>query len=348
MRSAKIDLMTMEVETTSPPNLPPIGPPAVPPILQYLDGLVDQLRLHVASVIDAGPAESVHQARVTTRRLRAASDLLRPILAGKSRERLNHVLRRVRRRLGAIRDLDVLTEHLAEFTSNPEPNPDIAPAAEWMCNELLPTRGLLLAAAQDDKTIARLLIKLAPWGKVRGQILAHAEAVDSLLAESLHDQIDTFAARAAELAAAAPGVDPHAVRIAGKALRYTLELAAAHGHPLDESLFKTFKKMQDALGTWHDHVVFTEQALQRSAERMLAHHDAPLQHKILALAGATLTEAEAQLAKFNRHWAEHGAGLVDSIRAAFPLSRPIDDTTEPKTDPDPADSAAPEVPDGPH
>jgi CHAD domain-containing protein len=317
-------------------------PIAAPPLVIYLDGLVDQLRLHVASVIDSGLIESVHQARVTTRRLKAASDLLKPLLGGKSRERFNKIQRRVRRRLGSIRDVDVLLKHLEDFQAESS-----APAADWMRSQLAPLRTELLAAVEDG-TIARLPQKLAPWAKLRDQIIVQINAVDVLLGESVHSQIDAFAARATELAEQKPGVDPHQVRIAGKALRYTLELAAANGHPLDEGVFKSFKKMQDALGTWHDFVVLAEQAMLMSADQMVAHHHLALQRSVLDLAGEALTTAEDELRKFNDLWRERGEQLTLSIRAAFPLSHSIDDATEPKTDHDPDDSTAPEVPDGPH
>ncbi|HRK32210.1 MAG TPA: CHAD domain-containing protein [Tepidisphaeraceae bacterium] len=318
-------------------------PVAVPPVVQYLDGLVDQLRMHAAGVLDTGAVESVHQARVTTRRLRAASDLLRPLLKSGARDRFNHLQRKVRRRLGPIRDLDVLTALLTDFS-----DADSTAAAAWMLDALAPTRTDLLQTASKDKAVARLPLKLGPWYKIRAQIIDHAASIDPLLSESLHDQIDAFAARARELAEAQPGVDPHQVRIAGKSLRYTLELAAAHGHALEESLLKSFKKLQDALGTWHDFVVLAEQSLLLSAERMVAHHDIKLQRSVLALANAALTFAEGQLEKFNRLWSEHGEGLAESIRAAFPLSQPVEPVTEPKTDHDPADSTPPEIPDGPH
>lgn len=341
--------------------------PAAPPLLRHLDRLARHLVEQAAAVLQADSTDAVHQSRVTTRRLKAACDLLEPILAGKARRHLNRVLRKVRRRLGPMRDIDVMIGHLRDFAGEP----GCGPAAQWLTEELEHDRLDAVNDARCDKTLARLASKLRPWGKLRGQVARNEAAVDRLLAESLHRQLDAFAARAGELDASAEdaphgvSVDPHAVRIEGKALRYTIEMAQAHGHPLAEEITRTFKKMQDALGLWHDHVVLTEQAMLLSGEAMLTHHNLPLQQSVLDLAQASLKEAGRQLDKFRRLWREHGEALAAEIRAAYPAppagAPPAAEdggngdghgdaaaATEPGTDPDPAGSPGPADQDGPH
>jgi CHAD domain-containing protein len=350
----------------APPPPPNDAPPAsLSPLVRYLDGLVEQLREHVAGVLQTEQIESVHQSRVATRRLKAAADLLEPLLSNKSRRSFNQLLRRIRRRLGPVRDIDVMIGHLHDLTGD-----DGCPAgADWLVEELEHDRLDAIDDARSDKSLVRLVNKLRPWNKLRRQIEgAGDEAIDSLLAESLHRQIDEFAGRAAELDASHTGgadgteastsVDPHAVRIAGKALRYTVEMAQVAGHPLPEDMTRSFKKMQDALGLWHDHVVLTEQAMLVSAEGLVAHHNLALQRSVLEVAQASLTEASRQLDKFTSIWRESGPRLVDAIRAAFPpLSREAirdaasgdnGDPKRPGTDRDPDGSSEPQSMDGPH
>ena len=50
------------------------------PLLAYLDGLVEQLQKDTPKALRAFDADAIHDARVATRRLRAATDLLAPIL----------------------------------------------------------------------------------------------------------------------------------------------------------------------------------------------------------------------------------------------------------------------------
>jgi hypothetical protein len=52
---------------------------------------------------------------VTTRRLKAAIDLIEPLLLEDSRRSFARVLRRLRRVLGPIRDVDVMLMHLEEY-----------------------------------------------------------------------------------------------------------------------------------------------------------------------------------------------------------------------------------------
>ena len=66
------------------------------------------------------------------------------------------------------------------------------------------------------------------------------------------------------------------MRIAGKALRYTLEMAVVEGHTLPGPVLKAFKRMQACLGLWHDYVVLTEAALRASLEPLAAGQPPPL------------------------------------------------------------------------
>ena len=104
-----------------------------------------------------------------------------------------------------------------------------------------------------------MLSRLGTWWGLREEVEEAREATDSLLAESLHAQLDSFAEQADRLTATpAAGLrrfarqDPHAVRIAGKSFRYTLEMAGVQGHKLPAGIMKSFKRMQEALGMWHD------------------------------------------------------------------------------------------------
>src|SRR5207237_1802689 len=139
---------------------------------------------------------------------------------------------------------------------------------------------------------ADVLTKLGAWWGLREEVAEAGEAVDSLLADSLHQQLDAFATQAGRLMAgdrrtagadgeAGPRQDPHQLRIAGKGLRYTLEMAAAQGHKLPAAVIRHFKKMQEALGLWHDYVVLTERAMAVSLDELLPHHDAAMQQKVL-------------------------------------------------------------------
>jgi CHAD domain-containing protein len=312
---------------------PPPAASAAPPLLLHIDRLMEQLHAQVPRALQDWEVEGIHQARVATRRLKAALDLAEPVVAGKKRKPLARVLRKLRRRLGPLRDADVMLEHLAELDASAK----VGTAARWPGEQLRKERETLRAASARKASAPDVLADLGAWYPVREQIRTGADVLPGLLVQSLHLQLEAFVEQADRLVGGAAGQDPHQLRIAGKALRYTLEMAVAQGHDLRGSVLKTFKRMQEMLGAWHDFVVLTDQALRSSLDELLGHHDPAQQEKVLDLARVTLRRSARELSAFAALWAEKGRQLAADIRSALPI-------TEPKTGPDPAGSAPPEAP----
>jgi len=137
--------------------------------------------------------------------------------------------------------------------------------------------------------------------------------------------------------------DPHELRIAGKLLRYTLELAQSEGHDLPAAVLRQFKRMQELLGNWHDDVVLIQCAMQTSLDGQLSYHDLDMQERLLDLSRFFLRRASRELSSFSTQWKKRGADVARTIRERFPLTKPVP-VTEPKTDPDPAGSDGTPVP----
>ena len=317
-------------------------PAATLPLIAYLDHLVEELRRLVPLALRDWDHDAIHHSRVATRRLKAGLDLFRPVLSDDARRPFAKVTRRLRRRLGPLRDLDVMLGHLDELSKGRH-----ASAVAWLTGQLNTQREKARGESLEEAPPTKVLAKLSSsWAAVRDELVESAEAIDSLLVDSIHLQLDAFAERAERLIGASTQVQPattapldvHELRIAGKALRYTLEMARAHGRRLDSRVTRTFKRMQDALGLWHDFVVVTEWAMRASLEGLVAHHDTKLQADVLALARLTLSRAEQRLSKFATLWAEEGRALAQTIRASFPITKPSPPTVS-GTGPDPSATA---------
>lgn len=297
------------------------------PLLAHLVALLEELRARVPAALGEWEPEAIHQSRVATRRLKAALDLMKPVLSKRPRRKIGRILRKLRRRLGPLRDADVMIDHLHDLR---ESSAQHAPAAAWLARRLAQERDSLRKRISKGKRPAAVIAKLGAWEPVRAEIETAREALDSLLAESLHLQLDAFAEQADRLcepaddrpAAGDERQDPHELRISGKALRYTLEMAAAHGHELPGSLTKTFKKMQDALGDWHDYVVLAEHATSAAIEEQLAHHAPDLMRDLFELVRDILEKSKHELDDFRQRWREEGDSVAKAIRLAFPLTRP--------------------------
>lgn len=285
------------------------------PLLKYLDELVDELRHLVSHAVKGVDVEAVHDARVATRRLKAATGLLAPILSTRCRKPFDRITRCLRKQLGPLRDLDVMLEHLEEL-----PGAGLQDARAWLKSQLTERRKVAVSDAQKKAPPSRVLAKLGSWWGLQQEIADAPEAIDSLLSESVHLQLDAFSEQANDRAHG----DPHALRIAGKSLRYTLEMGRRHRVPIPRNVLTTFKRMQTSLGLWHDYVVLAQCMLGEAIKSDLALHDLRLADQVLALARLSQQRAQRQLKRMSNLWAARGEELCRQIRQAFPSTEPIE------------------------
>src|SRR5580704_4229899 len=97
------------------------------PLFDYLDSLVENLRTLISPAVSGEDVEAVHDARVATRRLKAATVLVDEIVSSRYSKPFNRVGKCLRRQLGPLRDLDVMLEHLSEIKT-----PRHQAAIQWL------------------------------------------------------------------------------------------------------------------------------------------------------------------------------------------------------------------------
>jgi CHAD domain-containing protein len=331
-------------------------------LLEHIDDLLGKLREQTPLALETFDAKAVHAARVTTRRLTAVLELMSPVLTKSHRKPLLKGLSRLRKRLGDLRDADVLLERIGEFPANDK----LASAVDWMRERLEKARKKLQDRSREKSPARRAIKHAEGWGDVRKEIDEADEAIDCLLAESLHLQVDSFAEQATRLAAGdvtptEPADDetvhrPHQLRIAGKNLRYTLEIAEACGRRAGGGVMRVFKRTQDQLGAWHDWVVLADRTLEKIVDYELTMNAAAAENEI-KLARRCLRRSSRELDRFIGTWRRKGTTIAERIRAAFPLTMQIPDpldslatevapqppVTESETGPGPSDSVEPPV-----
>ena len=284
------------------------------PLCAYADPTVRALRQHIPSALKHWDEDAIHDARVATRRLKAAMDLIAPAAPKKALRPLRKTLRRLRRTLGPLRDLDVMIGHLGEFSAEGKH----AAAVAWVRDRLTARREKERRRTRRREDARDWVERLGAWDDLRKDVVTLADDVSGLMLASLAEQWAAFARQADGLANhllddeenhAAAAQDPHALRIAGKQLRYTFEMLAAEGHKLPADVGRTFKRMQSELGAWHDFVVLSERAMAESLRRQLAHHDPDLQADVLSLARATLRQSKRHLRRSAQLWRRCGPAL---------------------------------------
>jgi CHAD domain-containing protein len=236
---------------------------------QCIDAQAKQLVAQLDGVCRAADAEYIHRARVASRRLRAALAMFEACLPDKRAKRWRKSLRRVTRGLGPARDKDVQIEflcgHLAALT-----NKDHGRGVS-----------LLLAQVEQEREAAQPSVLAAierfRGDGVLGEMLAMSKAVSAEAMErrttlqspfvlnrtrqAIVEKFDELCQYEDSLDDPKDLVRHHAMRIAAKRLRYTMEIAApAHAGRLDDPI-AAIKKIQTMLGTVHDCDVWTQQLM---------------------------------------------------------------------------------------
>jgi CHAD domain-containing protein len=207
-------------------------------------------------------AEAVHQLRTTIRRIETLLATASPTPARKERKFLKQ-LKRLRRRAGKVRDLDVQMEALGSLRLESSTR-DRARVMAFLEKARARREKKLLGALQAEvengltkrsKLISAHLLQESPK--------PHPRLVeDRFLAAAL----DKFAAVAGQHAALTES-NLHDFRMDCKRVRYLAEMGGEGAKVA--ALIEQLKRVQDAVGTWHDWVTLTataESVLSRTGQ----------------------------------------------------------------------------------
>jgi len=234
---------------------------------ELLKKRVDQFT-RVLHAVERGDVRALHQARVTSRRMRELLPMLQ--LDGGPARKIGRRLRKVTRRLGTVRELDVLVLLIDELHVSGRRG-----------NGGLGRVGVRVAKGRDEarkKLFARLPI--AAMGRLARKLdriveaLKKSERASSKSASrSWRWAIDArVAKRAARLSAAMNDAGAlylperlHAVRIAVKKLRYAVELSAEAAGESGGADLRVLKRSQELLGRMHDMQMLIDEVRQTQA-----------------------------------------------------------------------------------
>ncbi|MGO1055026.1 CHAD domain-containing protein [Crossiella sp. CA198] len=280
---------------TRKPTLGP-GDPVHLHVRAALAARLAALQEHEAGTRSGADAEDLHQMRVAVRRLRAMLKAARPFLDRKIADRLRAELGWLGRALGPVRDLDVLLERLtAEAENFPD---DERAAVHTLVAGLHAEREQARAAlhqALDAKRYQRLLSALA----AEAASTEPGPPVDTLTALSglVRGEFDRLAR-----AVAKAGPDPvddvlHALRIDGKRLRYTAELALPLLGKKIRPLLKATTDFQDVLGEHQDACV-----AQDRVRALLGAHGEVIDFDLAFVGGRLVEREEARRVSRRAAW----------------------------------------------
>jgi len=202
----------------------------------------------------SGDVNAIHQARVATRRVRAALPI---VTSGARRRKLKKSFTRLTRALGGVRELDVAILTLDELASDPSVPREGLEQLRVILQEERQRLYADMKGAVEHVDLDRLQRKtLAAAARVIERDSEQSEQSDL---KRLKSVIKRAGRRALALRAAIDNAGNiyladrlHQVRIAVKKLRYVLEIARELSRSRASARIRMLKNSQDLLGRMHD------------------------------------------------------------------------------------------------
>src|SRR5713101_131347 len=224
--------------------------------LQYLEALTAAME----GVRRAEDSECVHHMRVASRRLRSILPLFAVCLSRKACDRWRKQLRRLTRALGEARDTDVQIACVQCFLDR-EASAQEHPGVERLRLRLQQRRHVLqesvlealerFVASRGTEEMGQTLIQLAKASQASG-VDTPGHYVYRQTRKVMRDQLKALQAYAPYVQQPACSEALHAMRIATKRLRYTMQaFAPLYPDALEEPV-RTARTIQTLLGDIHD------------------------------------------------------------------------------------------------
>ena len=209
-----------------------------------------------AKVLVSDHTDTIHDARVWSRRLQEAFRVLFPKPRTGKNRKLVRTLRQVRGALGNCRNTDV-TIGLIEGKLNSATTSTAHKAWDLVKDYLHEKRDRQIARAREElaqhditQFVTRTQSVLQPNGLQREP--------EELLKRSVEEALAGWNEALREAKENSQVDQIHALRIAGKRLRYRAELLAELGDASVKPRVKSLKLLQDELGNWHDRYVLLQ------------------------------------------------------------------------------------------
>jgi CHAD domain-containing protein len=223
---------------------------------------VEALQDEISGALVSDDIEHVHQMRVASRRLRNGLNLFKGCLSKKQAKTWRKEIRAITKALGNARDLDIQIDLVSRCLE------------AGLADRLKPGYNRLLLRLRQQRTLAqdkvdRTLVKLQEgdvlermekslkdWTAGSENFYLYTPSLYQQAFEAISSALDEFLSYQGFIHDPDNIEELHAMRIAGKHLRYTLEIfAPIYGHALDPHI-QAMKDLQDLLGDIHDNDVW--------------------------------------------------------------------------------------------
>lgn len=222
------------------------------------------LNRHISGIYENSDTEPVHQARISSRKIRTLFRLFPEVFPEKRFRRWKKQIRKITRKLGAARDLDVLILSLSESPQN-EARDNLLPFLGRQRNVLQPEVEKALEAFTGSKVNRDML----SWSrKHTGSGTNRHPSLFTRAADELEKALSGFLDRTGCFTDPGDLNGHHKARIKLKHLRYSLEIFNRLYRKELTPFYKTAKSIQTILGEKHDCEVWEEVISQFSTDQL--------------------------------------------------------------------------------
>ncbi|MGA2912419.1 MAG: CHAD domain-containing protein [Methanoregula sp.] len=323
--------------------------------IQRLLGLLDAFSSEIEGVRSSGDIEHIHRMRVASRRLRAALPLFRTCFPEKKFNRWTEEIQRITRALGDARDTDVQIAFLIKLEKKKSLQKDTdeytGTTSEWSDAESILLSRLQKKRSKLQNVVISALDNLEKSGMVadmresftnpllgirRGRSRSLSYGIPPVAAARISRRLDLMLSYERWVHDSDAITEHHAMRIAAKKLRYTMEVyAPLYRLGLKKPLLRV-KKIQELLGELHDCDVWIDTVMamllkERSTPRVTT-SSKNIQAIRLGSFRQFLSEREKERRRLYRRfvrfwealgrariWAELRRALLEGIRIKFRL-----------------------------
>lgn len=225
-------------------------------LLDLADKRLEKFVSLVPRVLISDRPDTIHDTRVWSRRLQQVIRVFFPQAGTGKARKLVRTLRKTRRSLGPCRNLDV-TIDLIQKRIHAAKDAAVRDAWREVQEDLKEKRNReLLRARREIKQcdVMAFIKRTRALLESRDQESDPERSLKKSIKQGLIEWSDAL-----DKAMEDQGPNSfHAFRIAGKRLRYALELLATLGDNSSKSKVKVLKKLQDQIGDWHDRQVLLQ------------------------------------------------------------------------------------------
>jgi CHAD domain-containing protein len=250
-----------KVKSHATPRHAEIGPGNVAVAVaarRSLKRFYDKMLVHEKAVHTSEDVESIHQMRVASRRLRASLQVLEGVYSHKLIQRYRRGLRRIAGSLGEVRDGDVFLEHITTYRDSlpNERRAALEPLINAVTTKRVQARQRLLKVLKRKEYITFkktffAFLKTSGKGEVPSPEPGITQRVRDFAGSAIWRRYELWRAYETVMQGASDET-LHQARIAGKHLRYTIELFADSLGPDVKQVLDPLLALQDCLGVLQD------------------------------------------------------------------------------------------------